>query len=1282
MSIHVAIHHKTTYTFDRPVRLSPHVVRLRPAPHCRTPILSYSLKVEPTDHFVNWQQDPFGNYLARFVFPEPTCELNVKVDVVADMTIINPFDFFIDDEAKCYPFAYDQGLEQDLSPYLAASDGLPLLDKWMMGLPVLPLEGLAIVDFLVQINAKLCSDIAYSIRMEPGVQSPDETLRQQLGSCRDTAWLLVQVLRRKGLAARFVSGYLVQLAADVAAVDGPSGPSADFTDLHAWAEVFVPGAGWIGLDPTSGLLAGEGHIPLAATPEPSSAAAITGMLEPCETTMSFANVVTRIREDPRVTLPYSAAQWSAIDALGKSVDDVLNANDVRLTMGGEPTFVSAKDMEAPEWTVAADGPAKRKAGADMAARLAKRFAAGGFVHYGQGKWYPGEPLPRWQISLFWRTDGKPLWRNPALFVVDPSEPGSADLRGMRALGIALANRLGVPGECVVEAFEDPLYQLWTEATMPLGTPSKTLLASADAAAGAAMRAAFIDQLDAGRGDPIAMVIPLHRPPGVTNLWGTSRWKLRRGELYLLPGDSPSGLRLPLDALTWYAPPSEPDASPFDDHPPLESSEAEFESDEAGGPRFGVVADPAVVDEPDLCAKGNDLAITRTVARLDVVASAPRVGEAGEGVVRVEGVEGVEGQVSVEDGEKVEIAPANRGEQSPAMVVAVSECPPTALSVELRNGHLFVFFPPFAQLADVVDLLAVIEDAAEQCGVTVVLEGYSPPRDPRLQTLVVAPDPGVLEINVHPAGSWNDLVEITTTVHEFARLALLGTETFQLDGRHSGTGGGNHITIGAAEAKDSPMLRRPDLLQSMITFWQHHPSLSYLFSGRFIGPTSQAPRVDEGRAETLYELEIAFAELERLCNTRQTSTVTGQIGDSANRIDPTAADSTATDPKVIAPFEVDPIELDPIALDPVQVHAGVLSGGREAPRSNPPPWLVDRLLRHLLTDITGNTHRAEFCVDKLFSPDSERGRLGLLELRGFEMPPHPQMALVQALLVRSLVARMWINPYQSPLVRWGTDLHDRFLLPHFCAADIADVIADLQDHGIAFDQSWMAPFLEFRFPRLGSVDIGDVHLELRAAIEPWHVLGEEVSATSTARYVDSSVERLQVKTIGLTEGRHVVTCNGVVVPLRPTETVGVHVGGVRYRAWQPPSALHPTIGVHSPLTFDLIDLWSGRSVGGCTYHVSHPGGVAYETFPVNANSAEARRRSRFDTLSHTPGPLDADTLAYLTANAPGGSTGSGSGAGRGSSADQRGRSRVEMGRMFSSAAVQEYPRTLDLRRTGR
>ena len=1118
MSIHVAIEHRTVYKFDRPVELAPHVVRLRPAPHSRTPILSYSLTVTPTEHFVNWQQDPFGNYLARFVFPEKATELSVVVDLIADMTVINPFDFFIDDDAKHFPFTYEESLKRDLTPYLVALDGNPLLDSWLTSLPPLPVEGLAVVDFLVGLNSRLCNEIAYSIRMEPGVQTPDQTLALKLGSCRDSAWLLVQILRRHGLAARFVSGYLVQLTADIPAIDGPTGPLADFTDLHAWAEVFVPGAGWIGLDPTSGLFAGEGHIPLAATPEPSSAAAITGMVEVCETTMEYVNIVTRVREDPRVTLPYSEAQWHAIDTLGRSVDAALVEGDVRLTMGGEPTFVSVKDMESAEWTVAADGPAKRTAGGEMARLLQERFAKGGVLQYGQGKWYPGEPLPRWQISVFWRTDGLPLWKNHAL-LANPSEKGSCDFNAVRALTKSVASLLGVPDEFCLEAFEDPVYQLWTEARLPAGTPAQVRLSSddvatadpSDAVEAASGRAALIAGLDRNAGKPVAMVFPLHRVIGRDRRWGTSRWTLRRGELFLIPGDSPSGLRLPLDSLTWVKVPAEPDRSPFDEHPPL----------------------------PEPVAHGESSAATDPV--------------------------------------------------NLATVVPVKDCPPTALSFELRNGHVHVFLPPLVELEDAVELLAVIERASEETTTAIVLEGYAPPRDPRLQTVVVAPDPGVLEVNVHPASSWDELVDITLTVHDLARRVALGTETFQLDGRHSGTGGGNHITLGAAAAKDSPMLRRPDLLRSMITFWQHHPSLSYLFSGRFIGPTSQAPRVDEGRDETLYELEIAFAELDRL------------------------ADS-------------------------------------------PPPWLVDRLLRHLLVDITGNTHRAEFCIDKLFSPDSERGRLGLLELRGFEMPPHPQMALVQSLLVRSLVARFWNEPYRGDPVRWGTELHDRFLLPHFCAADIFDVVHDLRNHGIGFDASWMAPFIEFRFPRLGSVDVGDVHLELRSAIEPWHVLGEEVSTTSTARYVDSSVERLQVKAVGLTEGRHVVTCNGVAVPLRPTQTPGTQVAGVRYRAWQPPSALHPTIGVHSPLTFDLIDLWSGRSVGGCRYHVSHPGGLAYETFPVNANSAEARRRSRFEVLGHTSGTIPEDLLGAYAGQAA---------AGRGGIA--------------GALSGHEYPRTLDLRR---
>jgi len=1083
VSVKVGLTHRTTYSFARPVEVAPHVVRLRPAPHCRTPIEAYSLEVTPKNHFLNWQQDPFGNWMARLVFPEKVSTLEITVGLVADLMVINPFDFFIEEYAERFPFAYEPTLAADLAPYLRPVDDSTAAASWREGLPELPEDGAPTVQFLSDLNAAVHRDVAYDVRMEPGVQTPDETLGRRIGSCRDSAWLLVSLLRQYGLAARFVSGYLVQLAPDAyvtEATDGPAGPATDFTDLHAWAEVYVPGAGWVGLDPTSALFAGEGHIPLSSTPHPSSAAPIEGATEPVEVTFGFVNEVTRVHEDPRVTAPYSEAQWSRIDALGEAVDKRLAKGDVRLTMGGEPTFVSRDDMTSPQWNTDADGPEKRELANRLAERLRQLYAAGGVVHRGQGKWYPGEPLPRWNIALQWRTDGVPLWQDPGLFA-DPWQEGRADPEAdahAEALARRVTQVLGLPPEQLRPAYEDVFASVAEEVRRPVGErPDEPGLDDA-------RWRSLLDQHDT----PTGWVLPI--VPGED--WTSPMWRFRRGRLLLTPGTSPVGLRLPLDSIAW--------------------------------------EDPEYAGEPSYLEAGPPLD--------------PQVPS-----VRLEDPKGAA---------------------------------TTALAFEARDGHVHVFVPPTDRLEDYADLLRLVEVAARRLALPVVLEGYGPPPDPRLTQLVVTPDPGVIEVNVQPTQSWAEQRELTMTLYAAARAEGLTTEKFDLDGSHTGTGGGNHLTLGGRQPVDSPLLRRPDLLASLVTYWQRHPSLSYLFSGRFIGPTSQAPRFDEGRPEAVYEMEIALAEVTRLC----------------------------------------------------------------AEQPEPRPWLVDRALRHLLTDLTGNTHRAELCVDKLYSPDSSRGRLGLLELRGFEMPPHPQMALVQALLVRALVAMLWERPLTDPLVRWGTALHEDFLLPHGAIADIGQVVADLRAHGIAFEESWLDPFTEFRFPRLGQTSVDGVDLELRQAVEPWHVLGEEATAGGTARYVDSSVERIQVSVRGIDPSRHLVTCQGVPVPLTPTGAgTDEWYAGIRYRAWQPWSALHPSIAVQAPLRVEVVDTATATSLGGATYHVVHPGGRAYDHPPVNANEAEARRASRFEPFGHTPGRLDVAGMR-------------------------------EAGRR---AATADYPRTLDLRR---
>ncbi|HKD37924.1 MAG TPA: transglutaminase family protein, partial [Pirellulales bacterium] len=851
MSIRVALNHRTTYEYDRLVAIFPQIVRLRPAPHCRTRIVSYSLKALPKKQFVNWQQDPHGNFLARFVFPDKAREFSIEVDLVAEMTVINPFDFFLEPSAEHYPFRYEPWLAEELKPFLAT---LPVERRLRDLLDELNRVNTRSVEFLVGLNRAVHERIKYVIRMDPGVQTPQQTLTVGSGSCRDSAWLLVQMLRNLGIAARFVSGYLIQLAADVSPLDGPAGPDRDFTDLHAWAEVYLPGAGWIGLDPTSGLLAGEGHIPLACTPEPASAAPVFGTVEPCESKFGFTMTVSRIHEDPRVTKPYSEEQWREIESLGHSVDGELEAGAVRLTMGGEPTFVSIDDMDGAEWNTTAVGPNKRKLAADLIRRLQRRFAPGGLLHHGQGKWYPGESLPRWAFSCFWRRDGEPIWSDIGLIADEREDYGYGPKEAQQFVS-TVARRLGVSPELAIPAYEDVWHYLWNERRLP--TNVDQLESKLDDPEDRARLAKVFQQ---GLDHVVGYALPLRpeRTPEESR-WVSSPWLFRREHMFLSPGDSPMGFRLPLDSLPWSAPGDQQYGEPLDPFAPRGPLP---KTSDCGPTRqafhSGTLPEPAAIGSHLLTPNAHRERTPAQAVRLSAVrGSLATSATLSATEIDVSEVGEMNGNGHVVVGQR---QPSVRADDDTAVGRSATGIVRTALCVQPRNGRLHVFMPPVIELEDYLELVTAVEATAAELSLPVMIEGYPPPHDQRLNHLKVTPDPGVIEVNVHPVHNWDELVKITTGLYHDARQTRLGTEKFMLDGRHTGTGGGNHVVLGGPTPADSPFLRRPDLLRSLVAYWNNHPSLSYLFSGIFVGPTSQSPRVDEARHESLYDLEIAFNQI--------------------------------------------------------------------------------------------------------------------------------------------------------------------------------------------------------------------------------------------------------------------------------------------------------------------------------------------------------------------------------------------------------------------------------------
>ena len=1031
MTQRIALTHRIHHRFDRRVQLSTHWLRVRPAPHFKG-IEAYSLRVEAEPHFLNWLRDPYENHLARLDLPEPVFALGLNLEIVARLDATNPFDFLMEPYAASYPFEYPEQLRKELAPYLRIDRPGPRFSDWLSGLDR---KGKYIVDKLGEITGQVCQRIPTTGSSGPGWVDLEALLQRGCGSPWETAWLLTLSLRGMGLAARFTSGYWVRLSA--------SETVADTVSTHAWSEVFLPGAGWIGLDPASGLCTAEGYIPLASAPDPLRTIPASGYHEACREERSEAIALRRL-VPVTPAWPYGESVWADIRALGTRIDADLAARDVKLSLGTGLSFVSVENSGTAEWTTAALGPDKRQVAERLLAAMGSRLCSGGIFQVGQGDWYGGEELPRWRLGCFQRSDGRPIWRNPELLGWRRRRPMIVRSDDVRVFAETLARGLRISPSFFIAAHEDGLHQLWTSQMSVDWLPTPEELREPE------QRRAVATCLSARHGEPAGLVLPL-RWDSVRQRWASGVWSFRRRGLFLIPGKSALGFRLPIESL-----------------PVGEAGVADNEHERCQTEERSVL--------PEVCG--------------ELSARYTTLGTTGDVVEEADS-----------------LAPASRP-------------PRTALALEMRDGQLYVFLPPLTHLEHYLDLVGAVEAAALQTGIPVVLEGYEPPEDHRLRRLLLEPEPGVLKVWLPDVRSWTSQQDVMAAAYEEAARFGLRAERITGAGQRLPPGGGAELVLGGENPIESPFLRRPELLRSLIIYWQRHPSLSYLFAGRLVGPDGPAPRPDEGRDDALYELTLALDRIPK--------------GDDVR------------------------------------------------------PWVPDRLLRHLLADPAGNMQRAEIRMDLLYAPDRPSQRLGKMMLRAFEALPDARLAAVQSLVVIGIVAALARQPGQAQPVEWGTLLHDRFMLPRVLWDDFGAVLGDLAEAGYPLQTEWFEPILDLRFPILGHIQLGDITLELRKAHEPWPLLAEEAAGAGMVRFLDSANERLQIRFAGLAPARFTVTCNGFHVPLRETGIRGEYVAGVRYKVWNPPSTLHPTVlPVHS-LVIDLIDTWTGKVVGGCTYFPPRPG----------------------------------------------------------------------------------------------